>query len=173
MRKWETGREKTANTCQGFSAWDEPCTRPATRYCKECGRLFCDAHLTDADWHPYAAEWPHSTDGATPWTFPIRPVSLYHDVSFSPLHTVQLLNLIDHEFVEPLLIGSLHLDKNVRYAPTSLRVSYTLQPSHCRHDVTGLTRSSIDKDIRSHAPHRPRARFVPPLHMPNLGVMVD
>ena len=32
-------------------------------------------------------------------------------MSFGPLHTVQLLNLIDHEFVEPLLIGSLHSTK--------------------------------------------------------------
>ena len=61
-----------------------------------------------------------------------------------------LLNLIDHEFVEPLLIGSLHLDKNVRYAPTSLRVSYTLQPSHCRHDVTGLTRIAPGLDSYRH-----------------------
>jgi len=47
---------KTADTCQGVSVWDEPCTRPATRCCKECGRLFCDAHFTDADWHPCAGE---------------------------------------------------------------------------------------------------------------------
>ena len=41
---------KTADTCQGVSVWDEPCTRPATRCCKECGRWFCDAHFADADW---------------------------------------------------------------------------------------------------------------------------
>ena len=30
--------KKPVSTCQGVSAWDEPCTRTATRYCKECGR---------------------------------------------------------------------------------------------------------------------------------------
>ena len=40
---------KTADTCQGVSVWDEPCTRPATRCCKECGRWFCDTHFADAD----------------------------------------------------------------------------------------------------------------------------
>jgi len=47
---------KTAKTCQGVSTWDQPCTRPATRYCKECGRWFCHAHFTDPDWHPCAGE---------------------------------------------------------------------------------------------------------------------
>jgi hypothetical protein len=48
--------EKGQEPCQGVSAWDEPCTQPATRYCKECGRWFCDAHFTDPDWLPCAGE---------------------------------------------------------------------------------------------------------------------
>jgi hypothetical protein len=48
--------EKTSDTCQGVSVWDERCTRRAIRYCKECGRSFCQAHFSDPDWHPCAGD---------------------------------------------------------------------------------------------------------------------
>jgi hypothetical protein len=33
---------------------DEPCSRPATVDCSNCGRWFCDAHAEDEQWHPCA-----------------------------------------------------------------------------------------------------------------------
>ena len=42
--------------CQGISPWDEPCLIPATKYCDQCTRWFCQAHFGDRDWHAYAEE---------------------------------------------------------------------------------------------------------------------
>jgi len=43
--------EHVERTCQGVSAWDEPCTRPATQHCEQCGLWLCKEHYLDPDWH--------------------------------------------------------------------------------------------------------------------------
>ena len=48
------GVEKGTALCQGISPWDEPCLRPATRRCEQCGGWFCQSHFSDEDWHPCA-----------------------------------------------------------------------------------------------------------------------
>jgi hypothetical protein len=41
----------TAGLCQGVSPDDEPCGKPATFHCLQCGRRFCGSHAEDDEWH--------------------------------------------------------------------------------------------------------------------------
>jgi hypothetical protein len=43
--------QRVDRTCQGVSAWDEPCTRPATQHCEQCVSWFCKEHYLDPNWH--------------------------------------------------------------------------------------------------------------------------
>ena len=84
-----------------------------------------------------------STDGATSWTFPTRPVSLHHDCeSQSAPH---------RPTSEPDRSRACLAPSHRQFAPrqkcplcpTSSRLSDALQPSHLRGDVTDLTRLAL------------------------------
>ena len=48
----DTETDEPERVCEAVSPNDEPCDHPATVYCENCGRWFCDAHAEDEEWHP-------------------------------------------------------------------------------------------------------------------------
>src|SRR5438094_10606657 len=76
--------------------------------------------------------------------------SARNDVSFSTLHAIQLLNPINHEFVQSLFVGGLYLNKNIRYTPAGVSVAHSLQLAHRRNDIASLSWSYADQNIGSH-----------------------
>ena len=71
-------------------------------------------------------------------------------MSLRTFHALQLLDSINHEFVEALFVESLQLGKDVRRPPTSVSTSDALQLCYRCDYVANLARSRVNQHISPH-----------------------
>ena len=74
----------------------------------------------------------------------MRPKSGHDDVSLPTLDPIQLLNPVNHVFIDCFLVVRLDLNEDARLTPAGVRAPHPLQEGELWDNVTNLPRPYVD-----------------------------